>query len=590
MITPNSQKSCSIYTPRPALAVVFLLPAIFLALLLAPPARADFNASYIISDYDFSAAGSMSEQQIQSFLEQKGSYLANYYEERHTGIGPDDNIDPYGWRASHVIWATAQWYGMNPQVILATLQKEQSLVTNPNRNDYGLVYAMGYGCPDSTGCTGASYPGFARQVDMGTWQLSYNMYWANQRDSRVAPYLTGSVINIDGSNVYLGNGATASLYRYTPHFHGNQNFYNIFTRWFRFMNPAPDNTGPTVVGIDQNGDNKGELAVFYDYGWSNTGLFLFDPSGSGYSAPRRVWLSGDYNWELTRSKITPVDQNADGKSEIAAFYDDGWSNTSLWLFDPNGSSGYNEPRSVWESGAGGWEWSRAKIAGADQTGDGSTELVGLYDYGNSNTGLLIFDPSGTGYASPRLVWASGPGGWDWSRSKVTTTDQNHDGRAELAVFYDYGNSNSALWLFDPAAGYTPRLAWISGPHGWDWARSKVFAADQNGDGKTELTVFYNYGNANTGLWIFDPSGSGYVSRPAWISGPGGWDWWRSKVFTADQNADSRTDITVLYNYDNANTGLWLLDPSGSGYASRPVWFSGGWEWARSRAVDQAPGQ
>ncbi|MEK7817356.1 MAG: FG-GAP-like repeat-containing protein, partial [Actinomycetota bacterium] len=547
--------------------------------------------------------------QVQWFLEQKGSFLANYSDEHHDLIGPGvlgdgtcsnpaaGCFDAYGWRASRVIWSAANWYGINPQVILATLQKEQSLVTQPSYppsyEHWRIDYAMGYGCPDGGSC---SYAGFSRQVNRGTWQFNYNMYYANLRDSRVSPYLTGSTVTICDTypptycaNVYLGNGATASLYRYTPYFHGNQNFYDIYIRWFYFLIMEPDNTAATVVGVNQDGGSEDELAVFYDYGWANTGLFVFDPSGSGYGTPSMVWSSGAYTWELARSKITGVDQNGDGKSELAALYDVGWDNTRLWLFDPSGS-GYSAPRNVWESGSGNWDWSRSQVAAVDQNGDGRTELAVFYDYGGENTALFILDPSGSGYSAPRLAWTSGPGNWDWSRSDVAAVDQNGDGRTELAVFYDYGNANTGMFILDPSGtGYaTPRSVWVSGAGNWDPSRSRLAAADQNGDGRTELSVFYDYGYANVGLFIFDPSGSGYgAARRVWLSGAGNWDISHSKKSSTDQNGDGRTELTDFYNYGNANTGLFIFDPSGSGYdAARRVWLSGAgnWDWYRSKPL------
>lgn len=139
-----------------------------------------------------------------------------------------------GWSASKIIYYSAQWYGLNPYAILATLQKEQSLVTTSTLNQYGLDWAMGYGVPDS-GDRDYSRQGFATQVDWGTWQLAWNMNNANSSDAtlraKVSPYITGNTITIDGVSTHLDNGATASLYRYTPHFHGNQNFRNIMNLW-----------------------------------------------------------------------------------------------------------------------------------------------------------------------------------------------------------------------------------------------------------------------------------------------------------------------------------------------------------------------
>ncbi len=224
-----------------------------LSLLALSVADAAFDPTNIVPESFMSATGSMSEAQIQGFLQQQGSYLAHYTETSHTLVGPTDSIDPYGWSAAHMIWEAANWYGINPQVILATLQKEQGLITNPSPPSWALDYAMGYGCPDSGGC---SYPGFSHQVDYGTWQLDYNMVHADQHDSDVAPYTTGNTVTIDSTSVYLSTGATASLYRYTPHFQGNQNFYDICVRWFGLgapppppPPPAPAPPAPQVTGM-----------------------------------------------------------------------------------------------------------------------------------------------------------------------------------------------------------------------------------------------------------------------------------------------------------------------------------------------------
>ena len=211
-------------------------------------AHAAFNASNIIPDVEFSAVSTMTEQQIQDFLVLKGSSLATYVETKDSWIGPnsyqyptgcpsENCVNAKGMKASTIIYKAANWYGLNPQVILVTLQKEQSLITVPLSlpdDQWRLNSAMGYGCPDSGGCSDA-YKSFSLQTDWATWQLRWNMDKANSTDSaqsaKVSPYIMGRTINIDGVATYLGNGATASLYRYTPHFHGNQNFYSIYKPW-----------------------------------------------------------------------------------------------------------------------------------------------------------------------------------------------------------------------------------------------------------------------------------------------------------------------------------------------------------------------
>src|SRR5690606_19539992 len=95
----------------------------------------------LISNAVYLNKNSMSRAQIQSFLESKGSKLATYKDQ-----GPNETKKEL---ASYLIWHAAQIWSINPQVILATLQKEQSLITNPNPSSIALRSAMGYDCPDS---------------------------------------------------------------------------------------------------------------------------------------------------------------------------------------------------------------------------------------------------------------------------------------------------------------------------------------------------------------------------------------------------------------------------------------------------------
>ena len=59
-------------------------------------------------------------------------------------------------------------------------------------------------------------------------------YWYNcppGNNPSPAPYYDGYT-TIDGTSTYIATGPTASLYWYTPHFAGNQGFYNIYSNWF----------------------------------------------------------------------------------------------------------------------------------------------------------------------------------------------------------------------------------------------------------------------------------------------------------------------------------------------------------------------
>lgn len=258
---------------------------------------AGFNQNRIIDDGVFDNTNSMNASQIDSFL----NSFPNSCLSTNSGFKA---IDPVGYNptsgyqyggfvtAGQVIYDASQAYGINPQVLLTTLQKEQSLVVGGagycnNGDQHKYAAAVGYGCPDSgttysytglnlyqrngvtvtsTGTTcvnSASKAGFTQQVIRAAWLLKFgeqrskgNINWAvikgnwdNSDDPQTCyggPMTQGTFqrcpsgattyydgyTTIDGVAVHMDSGATAALYWYTPHFSGNQHFYDIFTGWF----------------------------------------------------------------------------------------------------------------------------------------------------------------------------------------------------------------------------------------------------------------------------------------------------------------------------------------------------------------------
>lgn len=231
--------------------------ALVLFLSSSQTVSAAYNGAHLIDNQVFiegtggtpSNTAKMSKTQIQSFLSSKGSGLSTRSfkldcygsdsKERQwfTSIGaPCDKTIP----AAHIIYYVGRIYGINPQVILATIQKEQSLVTSSNPTSWQINNAMGYNCPTSGSC---SSPGFFTQIDHGTWVLRYhyerargNMTWWRTSSSWTCGVETryykpslkpGTYTRFyDGSGVHyrthkLANPATSALYCYTPHAYNN---------------------------------------------------------------------------------------------------------------------------------------------------------------------------------------------------------------------------------------------------------------------------------------------------------------------------------------------------------------------------------
>jgi hypothetical protein len=222
---------------------------------------ATFDPNHIMDDGVFNYSTSMSTADIQNFLNQfPNSCLSNYL-----APYPTDYFT-YGANvsAAAVIRRASDLWGINPQVILVTLEKEQSSVTG-GAGCASLQYnsAMGMGCSDGGTCPSAGYAGFSQQVTKGAYQLMFNEQrsegntrWDGDDGILYIGYMTAGnrarcgIVSIycsqsstaqiyydgntpiDGTSVYMSNGATAAFYTYTPHFHGNQNVFTIFNNWF----------------------------------------------------------------------------------------------------------------------------------------------------------------------------------------------------------------------------------------------------------------------------------------------------------------------------------------------------------------------
>jgi len=203
----------------------------------------EFNPNYVISDEELQDWSSMGRGEIQAFLVNKNSFLANY-------IGQD--INGKNKRAADIIYDASRAYKISPKYLLVMLQKEQSLVTSKNPTDRQLDYAAGYAVCDSCSFTDAKvlkYKGFGKQVDASAGIMRW--YYDNVKTEAwiKQPFTTYA---IDGTPVSPANYATGFLYTYTPHIEGNLNFWKLWNEWFDQTYPD----GTLLKGL-------GDPAVYY---------------------------------------------------------------------------------------------------------------------------------------------------------------------------------------------------------------------------------------------------------------------------------------------------------------------------------------
>ncbi|MEU5150160.1 FG-GAP-like repeat-containing protein [Streptomyces yangpuensis] len=381
---------------------------------------------------------------------------------------------------------------------------------------------------------------------------------------------------------------------------------------------------------DFNGDGKADVGVLYDYGQQTdgtfrTGLWTYLSTGSGFANPVKVWdstASGFGSWNWDRSKVTTGDFDGDGKADVGVLYNNGQSGegvnqTALWTFTSTGS-GFSGPVKKWDNvsaGTGSWNWNRSKVTTGDFDGDGKDDVGVLYNNGQNagganQTALWTLTSTGADFSNPVKKWdnvSAGSGSWNWDRSKVVAGDFTGDGKADVGVLYDNGQTSAgvnqtALWTFaSTGSGFSgPSRKWdnvSAGSGSWNWDRSKVTTGDFNGDGRADVGVLYDNGQTEDGrnqsaLWTFTSTGSDF-SNPAkkWESGSGSWNSDTSKLTAGDFDGDGRTDIGVLYGYgtqdDGTNrTGLWKFSSTGTGFnAPNLSWDSANqtsWNWKASK--------
>ncbi len=220
-----------------------------------------FNPHYLVSDEEMLDYGSMSLEDVQRFLER--GYLAEY---------EDVDLDGVVRSAAEIIWNASQSYGISSEFLLVLLQREQSLVEDDSPTEKQLAWAMGYAVCDDCSMDDPriqKFKGFANQVHYAAARIreSYltDLMSRGYTETGVGP---GIEIEIDGTTVVPVNYATSSLYTYTPHLHGNENFVRIWNDWFvrTFLNGSLlQDTTTGGVWLIQHGARRAitSQAAFY---------------------------------------------------------------------------------------------------------------------------------------------------------------------------------------------------------------------------------------------------------------------------------------------------------------------------------------
>jgi len=254
---------------------------------------ASYDKNNIIDDSQEQNSSTMDANAIQTFL--------------NAHSGPLKTYSSVGLTAAQQIYNACVTYAINPYLVLTTLQKEQSLITNAYADPAHL--AMGWNTPDTS-----TYD-FYDQVHYGTRQ--FNLYYT--RGLAYYGWAVGQPHSVSDGTVTPANAATANLYLYTPWIGGptgvggNYSFWNLWYNTFGFGGgsgsdttiPSVTITSPcsssctvnsspiTVSGTATDSGGSGLASVFVDNSTANSyGTAFVSGNSSSYSVSNIALSTG----------------------------------------------------------------------------------------------------------------------------------------------------------------------------------------------------------------------------------------------------------------------------------------------------------
>ena len=389
--------------------------------------------------------------------------------------------------AANIIFDVARACGVNPQVILVVLQKEQSLVTDDWPWPIQYRSATGYGCPDSAPCD-SEYYGFFNQVYNAARQSKRYVQQAhlfNYAAGRTSYVQYNPNTGCGGTNLTLQTQATAVLYNYTPYqpnqaalnslygtgdgcsAYGNRNFWRIFNDWF---GSTYDNS-PTKEG--EGGGNSSS--------WNPGRLDVFVRGADSHMWHR--WYERSWrNWDLD----PPANENRIITSQVAAT---SWEPGRIDVFARSESGSLIHKWHLRTLGWSRWEDLGGCIQGAPTVSSWGPGRLDVFVQGCNDSGPNMFhkwydrgwsDWEATPNLSTRIT--SAPSAASWGPNQIDVFSRGQDGSL-------IHNTYNGQWN-----DYTSRGGCIIGQptvSSWGPGRLDVFVQGCNDSGPNVHHIWYD---------------------------------------------------------------------------------------------------
>lgn len=552
-------------------------------LLETPVLAATFNPSYIMPDSAFNASESMTASQIDSWINGKYgsasciSTLRKFKAPEPIAFNPPSGFNPAGsfkyvsngfWyggdvSAGKIIYNAAHIFGLNPKVILATLEKEQNLVSGVSGcNVWRYTSAMGYDCPDTltlsnysgyelysingvktTSVNGTCVErqqeaGFSQQVIYATWQLKYNQQrslgnvnwdvqlsnfpysgdvWDNSGDKTICYYGymtpgnraaggTGSgctaVLSYDGKYTIDSTAVTMKTGA-TASLYGYTPHISGNTNFLNIFVGWFGNPNTACYGTANLSATPAGRQLFTSHFGSSRPSYMtytqFNNTGS-YCTEVHVMGYGGTSWQSHSQTLLPATNS---------------STAELLVGDMDGNkTGRDQLLYVVYNGPGGVV--NIRTLGSDfRSYVGSGRATKLVNFNPTQAKLIPSDLNGDGRDQLLYVIYAGVGG----RVNVRTLDYSYSGWSD-------GGAMTKLTNFDPS-------------------KEELVAGDFNGDGRDELVyVIYNGVGGRVNVRTVSPSFTGWADSGR-MTPLSNFDSSQEALIVGDLNGDGRDELIYV---------------------------------------------
>jgi len=395
----------------------------------------------------------------------------------------------------------------------------------------------------------------------GAWLGDDKLSAARHKNFTVA-YAPKGDFEADGDSDFTAVYATASdttEYLYFDSFLGNASSGSwSHSREFSYTRNGVfgylDN-GKYVKG-NFNLDGKADLCAIFDDLDGTCTMRVYGSDGTAYVGAQWFQTGG---WRLSASTPVAMDVNADGDDDLVIIYDTSGPSgygVAAHVFSAVGdrftyggvwgrltSTTYDYYR-------------RARYSSGDINGDGLDELIVLTDAGGGQVTLTAYSLSSTGQLV-QLFTRNAP--FDYGQCRLLAGDIDRDG-CEDAVLITRQRAAAGTSGIGFVAMRSTGSAWSApsyfldsaGPQHYD--NGKFVCADFTSDGRADIAAFYDDGDSTSTLKLYASTGSTFAYPGGWLFQTGTYRWHRTRPVDRTQilrGAPIASSIAGTDRYDTA---------------------------------------